>query len=167
MLGCKLNHVSKRGYRCFLNSPEAWVSAECTGYHSCCWWPGGSHVTPQSRNHCRISLPGRHHSTVWNFHYCQTSYIRGTLVGKITCWSLRCSWSIASRRCSNCIFIRDWTPGFNGFSIDNDKTRLQSFKFCNLAHLILEILWYIFELYLISHTMNYEISIECLLQEFW
>ena len=31
------------------------------------------------------------------------------------CWSLRCSWSNACRRCSNYIFIPDLTPGFNAF----------------------------------------------------
>ena len=31
-----------------------------------------------------------------------------------TCWSLRCSWSIACRHCSNCILTIDLTPGFNG-----------------------------------------------------
>ena len=29
------------------------------------------------------------------------------------CWSLRCSWSIACRRCSNYSFNLDLTPGFN------------------------------------------------------
>ena len=28
------------------------------------------------------------------------------------CWSLKCSWSITCRRCSNYIVL-DWTPGFN------------------------------------------------------
>ena len=31
----------------------------------------------------------------------------------LNCWSLRCSWSIACRRCSNYIFILQWTLGFN------------------------------------------------------
>ena len=30
-----------------------------------------------------------------------------------TCWSFRCSWSSADRRCSNYIFILDLTPGLN------------------------------------------------------
>ena len=31
---------------------------------------------------------------------------------KVNCWSLRCSWSIACRRCSNYIFILHLTLGF-------------------------------------------------------
>ena len=38
------------------------------------------------------------------------------------CWSLRCGWSIAWRRCPNYIFILDLSPGFNGLSKDNCKT---------------------------------------------
>ena len=54
--------------------------------------------------------------------YCQTSNISCTLVGNKNCWSLRCRWSIACRRCSNYIFIIDLTPGFNGLGKDNCKT---------------------------------------------
>ena len=60
---------------------------------------------------------------------------------QLNCWSLRCSWSIACRRCSNCIFILDLTPGFNGLGKDNCKTRQESFTFADLVHLILDILW--------------------------
>ena len=42
---------------------------------------------------------------------------------QLNCWSLRCSWSIACRRCSNYIFILDLTPGFNGLGKGNCKTR--------------------------------------------
>ena len=45
------------------------------------------------------------------------------------CWSLRSSWSIAYRRCSNYIFILDITPGFNGLGKDNHKTRRETSKF--------------------------------------
>ena len=45
------------------------------------------------------------------------------------CWSLRCSWSIACRRCSNYLFILDLIPGFNGLGKDNCKTRRESFKY--------------------------------------
>ena len=73
--------------------------------------------------------------------YCQTSDIRRrTLVGNKICWLLRCSWSIACRRCSNYIFILDLTPGFNGLGKDTCKTRRESFKFWYLVCLILEIL---------------------------
>ena len=54
------------------------------------------------------------------------------------CWSLRCIWSIACRRCYNHIFTLDLTPGFNGFGKDNCKTRRETFKFWDLMRLILE-----------------------------
>ena len=59
------------------------------------------------------------------------------------CWSLRCSWSIACRRCSNNIFILNLTPGFNGLGKDNYKMRREAFKFWDLVCLILETLRYI------------------------
>ena len=91
--------------------------------------------------------------------YRQTSNIRRTLVGnKIVehsdvvgasnirrtsvsncCWSLRCSWSIACRRCSNYIFVLDLTPGFNGLGKDNSKTRRKIHKCWDLVPLLLEI----------------------------
>ena len=58
------------------------------------------------------------------------------------CWSLRCSWSIACRRCSNYIFILDLTHGFNIMNKGKCKTRRDTFKFWDLVHLILEIWWY-------------------------
>ena len=62
---------------------------------------------------------------------------------QLNCGSLRCSWSIACRRCSNYIFILDLTPGFNGSGKDNCKTRRESFKFWDLVRIVLEILPYI------------------------
>ena len=61
------------------------------------------------------------------------------------CRSLRCSWSIACRRCSNYIFILDLTPGFIGLGEDNSTTRRETFKFDDSVRLILEILRYIDE----------------------
>ena len=55
-------------------------------------------------------------------------------------WSVRCSWSIACRRCSNYIFILNWTPGFNGLGKDNYKMRREAFKFWGLVRIILETL---------------------------
>ena len=49
-----------------------------------------------------------------------------------TCWSLRCSWSITCRRCSNNIFIVDLTPDFNGLGRDNWKTKREPLKFWDL-----------------------------------
>ena len=59
------------------------------------------------------------------------------------CWSLRCSWSIACRRCPNYIFILDLMPGFNRLHKDNSMTRRETFQFWNLVHLILETWRYI------------------------
>ena len=74
--------------------------------------------------------------------YRQVSNIRRTLVGNYICRSLRCSWSIACRRCSNYIFILDLTPGFKGSGKDDFKTIWKSFKFMDLVSLILDILRY-------------------------
>ena len=62
---------------------------------------------------------------------------------QLNCWSLRCSWSIACRHCSNYIFILNLTPGFNGLGKDNYKMRREVFKFSDLVRLILETLRYI------------------------
>ena len=59
------------------------------------------------------------------------------------CWSLRCSWSIARRRCSNYIFILDLTHGINGLDKDSCKTRRETFKFWYLVRFILEVWWHI------------------------
>ena len=61
----------------------------------------------------------------------------------VYCWSLRCSWSITCRRCSNYIFILNLTPDFNGLGKDNYKMRREAFKFWDWARLILETLRYI------------------------
>ena len=58
-------------------------------------------------------------------------------------WSLRCSWSIACRRCFNYIFILDLTPGFNGLRKDNCKMRRDTLKFWDLVQLILEVWQYL------------------------
>ena len=54
---------------------------------------------------------------------------------QLNCWSLRCSWSIVCRRCSNYIFILQWTLGFNLWDKDNCKPRWETLKFWDLAHL--------------------------------
>ena len=61
------------------------------------------------------------------------------LHGQLNCWSLRCSWVIACRRCSNYIFILNLIHGFNRLGKDNCKTRRETFKFWDLVPLILEI----------------------------
>ena len=52
---------------------------------------------------------------------------------------LRCSWSIACRRCSNYIFIVDLTPGFSWLDKDNCETRREIFKFLDLMRLVSEV----------------------------
>ena len=84
--------------------------------------------------------------------YCQTSEISCALIcNKIFDQSdvvgaspttLRCSWSIACRRCSNYIFILDSTPGFIRLGKGNCKMRQETFKFWDLVWLILEIWLY-------------------------
>ena len=59
-----------------------------------------------------------------------------------SCWTLRCIWSIACRRCSNCIFILHWTLGFNVLCEDNWKPSRETFKFWDLVCFVLEILRY-------------------------
>ena len=61
---------------------------------------------------------------------------------QLNCWKIRCSWSIACRRCSNYIFIFHLTLGFNILRKDNCKPRWEISKFWNSVWLILEILRY-------------------------
>ena len=63
---------------------------------------------------------------------------------QLNCWSLRCSWSIACRRCSNYIFILNLTPGFNGLGKYNYKMRREAFKFWDCVQLILETVRYLY-----------------------
>ena len=78
------------------------------------------------------------------FVYRQVSNIRRTFVGNENCRLLRCSWSIACRRCSNYIFILDSTHRLIGLTEDNCTTRRETSKFGDLMRLILEILRYIY-----------------------
>ena len=80
-------------------------------------------------------------SPLFSIVYRKTSNISRTLVGsKIVDYKLRCSLSIACRRCSNYIFILNLTPGFNGLSEDNCMRIQETFKFWNLVRLIQEVL---------------------------
>ena len=91
----------------------------------------------------------------WNYRYDDSSvelagelayrknlWYKSHLSRQSNCWSLRCSWNIACRRCSNYIFILDLTPTFSGLGKDNGKTRRETFKFWDLVQLILEVLQY-------------------------
>ena len=70
-----------------------WICYQCMLYNDI-------HLDRECLRHAnkRSALPS-------NLSY--VSYIRR----QYHCWSLRCSWSIASRRCSNDIFNFDLTPG--------------------------------------------------------
>ena len=81
---------------------------------------------------CRL---GPHEQLSWNFeskyetfHSWKCTWKR-RLRNDGHCALLRCSWSIACRRCPNYIFIFDLTPGFNRSHKDNCKTRRETFKF--------------------------------------
>ena len=67
-----------------------------------------------------------------------SKYRQASNIRALYCWSLRCSWSIACRRCSNCIFILNLTPGFNRLGKYDYKMRREAFKFWDLVQLILE-----------------------------
>ena len=84
-----------------------------------------------------------YHRLIWNCTYRVSSNLNPTMTRESipltlyykthlcmhwNCWPLRCSWSIACRRCSNYIFILDLTPGFSGLGRDNCKTRRETFK---------------------------------------
>ena len=75
-------------------------------------------------------------------HIPSSLYYKTHLSRQWNCLSLRCSWSIACRRCSNYIFILDLTPGLKGLGKYDFKTRWESFKFWDLLRFILEILRY-------------------------
>ena len=72
-------------------------------------------------------------------HTVKYLYYKTHLGGQLNCWSLRCSWSIACRRCSNYIFILNLIHGFNRMDKDNCKTGRETLKFWDLVHLIFEI----------------------------
>ena len=120
------------------------------------WWIFTGTSQLMKKLFCYNSITGRqiaaniytyHHSAalfscgkLHSNNYCQVSNISRTLVGNKNCRSLRSSWSIACRRCSNYIFILNLTPGFIGLAEDNCTTRRETSKFGDLVHLIFEIL---------------------------
>ena len=75
--------------------------------------------------------------------YCQTSDIRHTLVSNTNVQhSLRCSWSIACRRCSSYIFILDLTLASKDWAKTTRWDENHKFKFLYWVHLILEVWQY-------------------------
>ena len=93
------------------------------------------HVRLRSTNNEPSFIWPRIRATVRRLTHCQANQRRiYRKVSNIThfnrqwnCWSLRCSWSMACRRCSNYIFILNLTPGFIGLGKDNRKTRRETF----------------------------------------
>ena len=85
--------------------------------------------------------------------YRKTFYKTVHLRRQYNCWPLRCSWSIACRRCPNYIFIFDPTPGFTGLGKSNCKAMRETFKFCDLVRYILEVSVYIWCSYHICHAL--------------
>ena len=118
ILGLKLIHVSKRGSFTLHEAPFSTHK----GQHA-------QHPEPSNKS-WRIVL--------WKYNVPSNLYYKPHLSRQWTCWSLRCRWSIAYRRCSNYIFIIDLTPDFNGLAKDNCKTRREPFKLCDLVRLIFQ-----------------------------
>ena len=115
------------------------------GWCTCILFMHASHSASKQDNRGTIRplLDAFHTGMPQGRIYRQVSNIRRTLVSKLNCWPLRCSWSIACRRCSNYIFIFQLTLGFNILRKDYCKPRGETFKFFNLVRLILEILRYL------------------------
>ena len=76
----------------------------------------------------------------WHNHIPSSLLYKTHLSWQLNCRSLRCSWSIACRRCSNYIFILHLIHGFNRLGKDNCKTGRETLKFWDLVRLILETL---------------------------
>ena len=70
------------------------------------------------------------------------------------CWLLRCSWSIACRRCSNYIFIINLTHGLNVLGRDSCKTRRETFMFGDWVRLILDNWVCVIKLWTLGEWMN-------------
>ena len=90
------------------------------------------------KNYC-IHKIFAHKLLQWRKICRQNSNTRLILVSKKKCWSLRCMWSIACRRCYNYIFILDFTPGFNRLGKDDCKTRREIFKYLDLVRFYLTV----------------------------
>ena len=79
------------------------------------------------------------------------------------CWSLRCSWSIAFRRCSHCIVILHLTPGFNILRKGNCKPRWEKFNFLvSGASYIRYFVVVLFAVFCVGHRINRCFSLCCL-----
>ena len=108
----------------------------------------------------------------WRFFdstYRHVSNIRTNLSRQLNCWSIRCSWSIACRRCSNYICMLYLTPGFNRLGKDRCKTRREPFKFWDLVRLLLESLRVVWEWWLSSwawgtkHNLQLFLAVACMI----
>ena len=97
-------------------------------------WPAFTELGHWGLISIRTNIEGIPSSLFYKTHF----------IRQLNCWSLKCGWSIACRRCSNYIFILDLTPGFNRLGKDNYKMKRETFKFWDLVRLILETLRYLF-----------------------
>ena len=120
-------HISERSCSCYPNNLPTTDAPEINKNVN----PTVQPVYLQGCRHATQHVPQKDFRQVYN--------IRRTLVGNtIVHHSDACSWSIACRRCSNCIFIIDLTLGFNIFGKDNCQTRWEKFYFGDLERLILD-----------------------------
>ena len=114
------------------------------------WSPSDIHIRaisqempqPSSIKIClKITYLNFHSNFPWvnELIFLLTQYTVKSLIYKthfsrqFNCWSLRCSWSIACRHCSNYIFILHLTLGFNILRKDNCKPWRETFKFWDLV----------------------------------
>ena len=77
----------------------------------------------------RHSSRYRHFVRVSTGHWPVTRSFDFSICTWTNCWSLRCSWSIACRRCSNYIFILDLALGFNMLHKDKCQAKPETFQF--------------------------------------
>ena len=68
----------------------------------------------------------------------QFTYTRRTLISNKSCLSLRCSWSIAYRRCSNYNFMLDLILDLNRLHKDNCETRRETSECWDLVRITLD-----------------------------
>ena len=95
---------------------------------------------------------------------CETHTVKSLITAHLSrqsnCWSLRCSWSIACRRCSNYIFILNLAPGCNGLGKDNCKTRRETMMFGDRLRLMLEIWRYVWAIFILTSASRSQISLK-------
>ena len=76
-----------------------------------------------------VSLYAEHKHHTTKMEYRGSLWYKTHFSRQFNCWSLKCSWSLTCRRCSNYIFILHLTLGLNTLRKDNCKPRWKTFKF--------------------------------------